>query len=65
LNGVSESNAIFARSSPAASETRLAALFTASVGATGAAIVAIGNLVAAIAAAPPNIDVFRKLLREF
>jgi hypothetical protein len=64
LNGVSESNAIFARSSPAASDTRLGPLFAAATGATGAAM-AIGIFDAAIAAAPPNIVVFRKFLREF
>jgi hypothetical protein len=68
LNGVSESNAILARSSPAASETRLigppGASGTGSAAAAIAGAEAAANLDAATAAAPPSNDVLRKLLRD-
>jgi hypothetical protein len=65
---VSESNAILARSSPAASETRLigppGASGISSAAAAIAGAEAAANLDAATAAAPPNNDVLRKLLRD-
>jgi hypothetical protein len=60
--GVSESKAILARSSPAASETLLMGLD--GISGRGSDASARGSLDAAMAAAPPSNDVFRKLLRD-
>src|ERR1039458_6980281 len=62
LNGSSDLNAMLARSSPAASATRLVKLPAAA--GTASAAHAEGRRQAAVAAAPPAIEVFRKFLRE-
>src|ERR1017187_4884811 len=62
FKGTSESNAIFARSSPLASDTRLPKP-TGGTG-TGPAAAATGIFATANAAAPPINDVFRKFRRD-
>jgi hypothetical protein len=56
---------MFARSSPAVSDTRVTGFTGGVIGASPAAFTTPPSFVAASAAAPPSIEVLRKFLREF
>src|ERR1017187_4175716 len=65
LNGSSDLNAMFARASPAAKDTRLTGFTGGVIVASPAAFATPPSFVAASAAAPPSIEALRNLLREF